>query len=126
MNNNTLNNNNNLEIARGTIVMVDLPLGNSSVQGGTRPAVVISNDKGNKFSPVLIVVPLTSRMDKKFMPTHHTIEPSMINGLSKTSIALAEQIITVGKDMVRNIVGTLEEIDINFINRKVMTSLALF
>lgn len=121
---NTLNNN-NLEIARGMIVMVDLPLGNGSVQGGTRPAVVISNDKGNKFSPVLIVVPLTSRMDKKFMPTHHTIEPSMINGLSKTSIALAEQIITIGKDMVRNIVGTLEEIDINFINRKVMTSLAL-
>ena len=123
MNNNTLNS--NLEIKRGSIVMVDLPLGNGSVQGGTRPAVVISNDKGNKFSPVLIVVPLTSRV-KKFMPTHHTIEPSMLNGLSKTSIALAEQIITVGKDMVRNIVGTLDEIDVNFINRKVMTSLALF
>ena len=121
---NTLNNN-NLEIARGTIVMVDLPLGNGSVQGGTRPAVVISNDRGNKFSPVLIIVPLTSKV-KKYMPTHHTIEPSMINGLTKTSIALAEQIITIGKDTVRNIVGTLEEIDINFINRKVMTSLALF
>ena len=117
--------NNSLEITRGTIVMVDLPIGNNSVQGGTRPAVVISNDKGNKFSPVLIVVPLTSRV-KKFMPTHHTIEPSTINGLSKTSIVLAEQIITIGKDMVRNIVGTLDEIDINFINRKVMTSLALF
>ena len=123
MNNNTLNN--SLEIARGMIVMVDLPLGNGSVQGGTRPAVVISNDKGNKFSPVLIVVPLTSRV-KKYMPTHHTIEPSMVNGLTKTSIALAEQIITVGKDMVRNVIGSLEEIDINFINRKVMTSLALF
>ena len=123
MNNNTLNN--SLEIARGMIVMVDLPLGNGSVQGGTRPAVVISNDRGNKFSPVLIVVPLTSRV-KKYMPTHHTIEPSTINGLTKTSIALAEQIITVGKDMVRNIVGTLDEIDINFVNRKVMTSLALF
>ena len=121
---NTLNNN-NLEITRGTIVMVDLPKGNNSVQGGTRPAVVISNNKGNKFSPVLIVVPLTSKV-KKYMPTHHTIEPSMINGLSKTSIALAEQIITVGKDMVRNIVGVLEEMDVNFINRKVMTSLALF
>ena len=121
--NNTLNN--NLEIARGMIVMVDLPLGNGSVQGGTRPAVVISNDRGNKFSPVLIVVPLTSRT-KKLLPTHHTIEPSMVNGLTKTSIALAEQIITIGKDTVRNIVGTLEEIDINFINRKVMTSLALF
>ena len=121
---NTLNNN-NLEIKRGSIIMVDLPKGNNSVQGGVRPAVVISNDKGNKFSPVLIIVPLTSRV-KKFMPTHHTIEPSMINGLSKTSIALAEQIITVGKDTVRNIVGTLEEIDINFINHKVMTSLALF
>lgn len=121
---NTLNNN-NLEIKRGSIIMVDLPLGNGSVQGGIRPAVVISNDKGNKFSPVLIVVPLTSRV-KKYMPTHYTIEPSMVNGLTKTSIALAEQIITIGKDMVRNVVGTLEEMDVNFINRKVMTSLALF
>ena len=121
---NTLNNN-NLEIKRGSIIMVDLLLGNGSVQGGTRPAVVISNDKGNKFSPVLIVVPLTSRV-KKFMPTHHTIEPSVVNGLSKTSIALAEQIITIGKDAVRNVIGSLEEMDINFINRKVMTSLALF
>ena len=124
MNNNTLNNS-NLEITRGTIVMVDLPLGNGSVQGGVRPAVVISNDKGNKFSPVLIVVPLTSRV-KKYMPTHHTIEPSTINGLTKTSIALAEQIITIGKDAVRNVIGSLEEMDVNFINRKVMTSLALF
>lgn len=123
MNNNTLAN--NLEITRGSIIMVDLPMGNGSVQGGTRPAVVISNDKGNKFSPVLIVVPLTSKV-KKFMPTHYTIEPSTINGLTKTSIVLAEQIITIGKDMVRNIVGTLDEIDINFINRKVITSLALF
>ena len=105
--------------------MVDLPMGNSSVQGGIRPAVVISNDKGNKFSPVLIVVPLTSRV-KKYMPTHHTIEPSVGNGVSKTSIVLAEQIITVGKDMVRNVIGSLEEMDVNFINRKVMTSLALF
>ena len=55
---NTLNN--SLEITRGTIVMVDLPLGNGSVQGGVRPAVGISNDRGNKFSPVLIVVPLSS------------------------------------------------------------------
>ena len=90
--NNTLNN--NLEITRGTIVMVDLPTGNNSVQGGTRPAVVLSNDKGNKFSPVLIIVPLTSKV-KKYMPTHHTIEPSMINGITKTRIALAEQIITI-------------------------------
>ena len=68
---NTLNNN-NLDIARGMIVMVDLPTSNGSVQGGTRPAVVISNDRGNKFSPVLIVVHLTSRT-KKLFPTHHTI-----------------------------------------------------
>ena len=70
---NTLNNN-NLEIKRGSIIMVDLPLGNGSVQGGIRPAVVISNDKGNKFSPVLIVIPLTSRT-KKPIATHYNIIP---------------------------------------------------
>ena len=120
---NTLNNN-NLEIKRGSIIMVDLPLGNGSVQGGIRPAVVISNDKGNKFSPVLIVIPLTSRT-KKPIATHYNIIPSSINGLAATSIALCEQIITVGKDKIRNIVGALSGDDMDMINYKIKISLSL-
>ena len=115
----------NTEIKRGSILMVDLPLNNGSVQGGVRPVVVVSNNKGNKFSPVLVVVPLTSKT-KKVMPTHYTVSPSSKNGLSTRSTALCEQILTVGKDTIKGFIGTLEAMDMGQINTKIKTSLALF
>ena len=36
-----------------------------SKQCGVRPAVVVSNNKANTFSPIITVVPLTSKIHKK-------------------------------------------------------------
>lgn len=118
--------NNSTVITRGTIIMVDLPLSNNSIQGGLRPCLVVSNDKGNQYSPVLIVVPITSRQTKKPMPTHFHIEPSLMNGLTKKSIALAEQIITIGKEMVVDVIGELNLTEMNLFNNKLKKSLNLF
>lgn len=115
---------NSKNITRGSIIMVNLPRNNNnSVQAGSRPCLVVSNNKGNQFSPVLIVVPLTSRV-KKEMPTHLEINPSTKNGLTKVSIALCEQIITIGKDMVTGILGDIENTDL--LDLKLKKSLALF
>ena len=126
--NNYMNNNmnNNTVITRGKIIMVDLPMSNNSIQGGLRPCLVVSNNKGNQYSPVLIVVPITSRQTKKPMPTHFHIEPSLMNGLTKKSIALAEQIITIGKEMVVDVIGELNLSEMNLFNSKLKKSLNLF
>ena len=126
--NNYMNNNmnNSTVITRGKIIMVDLPMSNNSIQGGLRPCLVVSNDKGNQYSPVLIVVPITSRQTKKPMPTHFHIEPSLMNGLTKKSIALAEQIITIGKEMVVDVIGELNLSEMNLFNNKLKKSLNLF
>lgn len=126
--NNYMNNymNNNTVITRGSIIMVDLPMSNNSIQGGLRPCLVVSNDKGNQYSPVLIVVPITSRQTKKPMPTHFHIEPSLTNGLTRKSIALAEQIITIGKEMVTDVIGELNLAEMNLFNNKLKKSLNLF
>ena len=126
--NNYMNNNmnNNTVITRGKIIMVDLPMSNNSIQGGLRPCLVVSNDRGNQYSPVLIVVPITSRQTKKPMPTHFHIEPSLMNGLTKKSIALAEQIITIGKEMVVDVIGELNLSEMNLFNSKLKKSLNLF
>ena len=126
--NNYMNNNmnNNTVITRGSIIMVDLPMSNNSIQGGLRPCLVVSNNKGNQYSPVLIVVPITSRQTKKPMPTHFHIEPSLMNGLTKKSIALAEQIITIGKEMVVDVIGELNLSEMNLFNSKLKKSLNLF
>ena len=41
-----------------------------SEQGGIRPAIVVQNDDGNFYSNVLLVVPLTTQIKKRNMPTH--------------------------------------------------------
>ena len=65
-----------------------------NVQGGGRPAVIISNDIGNNAGPILEVVYLTTQ-EKKPLPTH-----VKINSSKYPSTVLCEQIDTVNKDKV--------------------------
>lgn len=65
-----------------------------NVQGGGRPAVIISNDIGNNAAPILEVVYLTTQ-EKKPLPTH-----VKINSSKYPSTVLCEQIDTVNKDKV--------------------------
>ncbi len=78
-------------IIRGSIWLADLgkPIGKTSIQKNIRPVVIVSNEMCNKFSPVITVVPLTTRT-KNNLPTHVTIPIN--TGISQTSVALVEQI----------------------------------
>ena len=67
---------------------------NSSIQQGKRYAIIVSNDKANRYSTVVNAIPLTS-VDKKFLPTHLNIPPKW--GLTKDSILLGEQITSISK-----------------------------
>lgn len=51
-------------VRRGDVYYADLAGSVGSEQGGLRPVVVIQNDKGNRFSPTLIVAPISSRLTK--------------------------------------------------------------
>ena len=42
----------------------------TSVQSGTRPVLVISNDVANRNSPVITVIPLSSKLKKLELPVH--------------------------------------------------------
>ena len=79
------------DIKRGDIIMCDLGLRSGSVQSGIRPCVVVSNDVGNTFSNVYIVVPLTTKF-KSDIPTHVKI--------AENSFALCEQVTTVSEQQV--------------------------
>ena len=113
------------KVMRGQIIMADLPCTGTSIQMGLRPCVVISNNRANKFSPNVIVVPLTSR-NKKPLPTHYTMQPTRLNGLKVASTALAEQIITLSKTMIKKVVGKVDEEHIDNINHIIKESISLF
>lgn len=88
-----------IQIKRGDIVYIDLgKLHNGSIQDGYRPCVIIQNDIGNKYSPCVIVCPLTSR-GKKSMPTH--VNVGIEDGLYFDSVVLCEQIQTRCKSEIK-------------------------
>lgn len=90
------------------IWFAELPLKEGShVQGGRRPVVVVSNDLANKYSPVVSVIPLTSRLGKRDLPTHVSL---YFDGLTSRSLALCEQVTTVDKRLLTWRIGSVEDI----------------
>ncbi|SHJ09892.1 type II toxin-antitoxin system PemK/MazF family toxin [Propionispora hippei] len=85
---------------RGDIYFVDFGKNiDTRKQCGIRPVVVVSNNKANAYSPVITVVPLTSKIHKKrFLPTHVYIPVSAGCGMRRGSLALAEQVEAIDKD----------------------------
>ena len=91
---------NNLDLKRGMIVFADLGGNKGSIQSGKRPVLICSNDMNNKYSSVLTVIPLTSKMSKRPLPTHVELNSENTPCLKFKSIALCEQIITLPKDSI--------------------------
>ena len=90
-------------ITRGQVWMADLREGNiGSEQGGIRPILVVSNDKCNLHSSILTVVPLTSKRNKNKIPTHVSVNEPY---LTEVSIALVEQVRTIDKVRLLNMLG---------------------
>ena len=79
-----------------------------SEQGGIRPVVVVQNDVGNKYSPTIIVLPITSEIKKVNMPTHCILHKSDKNGLSKNSMVLAEQVRVIDKSRLISKMGYID------------------
>lgn len=78
----------------------------SSMQTGRRPVLVISNDRANQHSPIIPIIPITSKMGKAKLPTHVLIEKC---GLSKPSIVLAEQITSISKNKLERKIGSIQK-----------------
>ena len=94
-----------LFIRRGDICLVDFKKNEGSEQDGLRPALVLQNNTGNRFSSTVVVCPITSAK-KQFGATHVTLFPNEC-GIQKTSIVLCEQIRAIDKSRIRKKVGNL-------------------
>lgn len=101
-----------IELKLFDVVYVNLNKGIGSEQSGIRPCVVIQNDIGNKYSPTVLIIPLTTSLKKTHQPTHCIIYPNGSNGLIKKSMLLAEALTSVSKDRIINKVGMVCETDV--------------
>ena len=91
-------------VKRGDIFYADLSPVVGSEQGGTRPVLIVQNDMGNRHSPTVIAVAITSQMNKARLPTHIELEGPAV-GLTKDSVVLLEQIRTIDKRRLREHIG---------------------
>lgn len=113
-----------IQYHRGDIVWTDFGDTVGSEQGDIRPAVVIQNETGNKHSPCIIVVAMTSQY-RKPMITHVGINPSYETGLTKPTTAMTEQIRTIDKSRVLGWAGKLSDRMMECVDRAVIESLDL-
>lgn len=91
---------------RGDVYFASLGYKTGSEQGGYRPVVIIQNDKGNTFSPTVLVACVTKR-NKRNLPTHVKLPKRL--GFDCDSTVMAEQIKTIDKTKLEEFVCHLPE-----------------
>lgn len=111
-------------IKRGDIFYADLSPVIGSEQGGVRPVLVVQNDIGNRYSPTVIIVAITSQINKAKLPTHVEIKASDY-GLPKDSVLLLEQIRTIDKRRLEEKIGHVTEDIMDKVNEALLVSLGL-
>lgn len=111
-------------IKRGDIFYADLSPVIGSEQGGVRPVLVLQNDIGNRYSPTVIIVAITSQINKAKLPTHVEIKSSDY-GLPKDSVILLEQIRTIDKKRLEEKIGHVKEDIMEKVDEALLVSLGL-
>ena len=111
-------------IRRGDIYYADLRPVVGSEQGGVRPVLIIQNDVGNRYSPTVICAAITSRMNKAKLPTHIEIDSRRCQ-IMKDSVILLEQIRTIDKQRLKDMIGHLDKERMRSVDEAIRVSLAL-
>lgn len=83
-----------MPVKRGEIYWVEFDPVKGSEQGGLRPALVVQNDIGNRYSPTTVVVAITSAIPPKPYPFMVLITPEE-SGLPTVSAVNCSQMVTI-------------------------------
>jgi mRNA interferase MazF len=113
-----------MDIRRGEIYLVSLDPTVGSEIKKTRPALIIQNDVGNKYSPLTIVAPITSTARAKKYPTEVNITAKE-SGLDSDSTVLLNQIRTVDTSRIVRKLGALSQAKMREVDEAIRISLAI-
>ena len=112
------------EVYRGDIFYGKFPKpqGKSSVQGGTRPVLILQNDIGNRYASTVIVAKITSQINKANIPTHVKKKK---DGLKNESVIMLEQIATLDKKDLLTKVDSLDFRELRAVEKALKISMGL-
>jgi mRNA interferase MazF len=116
-------------INRGDVVLVDFFFIQDMSKSKRRPALVIQNDVGNRFSSNTIILSISTTIPAKNYPTHYKIRASSTigqkAGLNQDSIVQAETIMTIPQSLIAKKLGSLPANAMQEIEKRIKVSLAL-
>jgi len=110
------------DVRRGDVVIVNLDPTIGVEIKKTRPAIVVSNDSINRFSHLVVVVPLTKNT-AHLSPSHVVVAKGTAR-LTFSSKAVTEQIKAVDKQRIVKKLGTLPPAVLAQVERAVKNTLA--
>src|SRR6266704_592874 len=110
---------------RGEIWDVNWSPGRGAEQKGTRPALIIENDRGNTSpSYSLTFVASMSRTERE-LPLHVHIAPSEGNGLTDFTDVKCEQVMTIEKSRLIRLRGSISSEELSRVDTALKVSLDL-
>ena len=83
-----------MTVRRGEIYWVEFDPVKGSEQGGLRPALIVQNDVGNRYSPTTVVAAITGTIPPRPYPFVVIFEPSE-SGLPQRSVVNCAQLATI-------------------------------
>lgn len=113
-----------ISVKKGEVYLIDLKDTYCNVQSGKRPCVIIQNNYGNTHSPTVIVVPITTKIKKTYMPVHVVVEKAE-NSNKDREMILCECILTVSKDQIINHLRTFDSEIMKKIDKALEVSLGI-
>ena len=98
--------------------------GTGSEREGAQFVLILSNDAGNRHSPIVIAAAAASRVNTRAkLPAHTAVKK--LEALNKDSVILLEQIRTIDKKRLREHIGMLDSQQILTADNALLISLGL-
>lgn len=110
-------------VNKGDVYLADLGDGAGSEISGIRPVIIVSNHINNRYSPTVNIIPITSQITKAKLPTH--VELGLLINPNRESVALAEQIKTISKQRLLQLITSLNRSIVKEIDNSICIQMGL-
>jgi mRNA interferase MazF len=110
---------------RGEIWDVNWSPGRGAEQQGTRPALVIQNDRGNASPTYPLTIVASMTRTERDLPLHVRIAPTDENGLTYFTDVKCEQVMTIEKSRLIRRRGSINSEEMSRVDTALKLSLSL-
>ena len=110
---------------RGEIWDVNWSPGRGAEQQGTRPALIIQNDRGNASSNYPLTIVASMSRTERELPLHVRITPNAENGLTDYTDVKCEQVMTIEKSRLLRRRGSISNEELARVDNALKLSLSL-